>query len=221
MVSMKLFSAVFAAIVVFAVVEGSTAAFVQAQTATTTAKPTQTITQIVESNKNFTVLAKLLNKASVQPNVTLAEVLNGSGNYTLFAPDDAAFAKVNTSSLAELQNNTTALSTVMKYHVVPTTLLSSAFTGSGTVTTLNGLPLAYSVSGTTIEVGNATVTKANVNATNGVIHVIDSVLEPPATGVATASPTASGGFLGLPGFEAVYAVAGLLAVAYLLMRRRN
>ncbi|MGZ4925479.1 MAG: fasciclin domain-containing protein, partial [Halobacteriota archaeon] len=85
----------------------------------------------------------------------------------------------------------------------------------------NGLSLPYSVNGTTLKVDNATVTKADINATNGVIHVINGVLIPPSSTTATASPTASGGFLGLPGFEAVYAVAGLLAVAYLVMRRRQ
>jgi len=53
-----------------------------------------------------------------------------------------------------------------------------------------------------------------------VIHIIDSVMMPP-TATATASPTAAGGFLGLPGFEALYAVAGLLVVAYLVIRRRK
>jgi PGF-CTERM protein len=84
------------------------------------------------------------------------------------------------------------------------------------------LSLPYSVNGTTLKVDNATVTKADINATNGVIDVINGVLIPPSsTTTATASPTASGGFLGLPGFEAVYGVVGLLVVAYLVMRRRQ
>jgi PGF-CTERM protein len=151
----------------------------------------------------------------------LTDVLNGPGNFTVFAPDNAAFSKVNASTLAGLQNNTTALKTLLLYHVIPKKLLSSDFTGSGTLTTVNGLSLPYSVNGTTLTVDNATVTKKDINATNGVIHVINGVLQPPAVGAATASATASGGFLGLPGFEAVYAVAGLLAVAYLVMRRRK
>ena len=167
MVSMKLFSAVFAAIVVFAVVEGSTAAFVQAQTATTAVKPTQTIAEIAANNTNFTTFVSLLKKAN------LTDVLNGPGNFTVFVPDNAAFSKVNASTLAELQNNTTALKTLLLYHIIPTKLLSSEFTGTGTLTTLNGLSLPYSVSGTTIMVENATVTKTNINATNGVIHVIN------------------------------------------------
>ncbi|MGD0170865.1 MAG: fasciclin domain-containing protein [Halobacteriota archaeon] len=214
MVSKKLFSAMVATAVILSIVGGSSVAFAQTQTTNAAAKPTQTIAQITENNTNLTTLVSLLKKTN------LTDVLSGPGNYTLFAPDNAAFAKVNASTLANLQNNSTALTTLLLYHVIPAKLLANNFTGSGTLTTVNGLSLPYSVSGTTIMVGNATVTKADINATNGVIHIIDSVLVPPSV-TTTASPTASGGFLGLPGFEAVYAVAGLLAVAYLVMRRRK
>jgi len=215
MVSKKLFSAVVAIAVILSIVGASSVAFAQTQTTAATAKPTQTIAQIAESNANFTMLISLLNKAN------LTNVLSGPGNYTLFAPDNAAFAKLNASTLANLQNNKTALTNLLLYHVLPAKLLSNNFTGSGTLTTLNGLSLPYSVSGTTIMVGNATVTKKDINATNGVIDEINTVLvPPPGTTIATASPTASGGFLGLPGFEAAYGVAGLLIVAYLVMRRR-
>ena len=215
MISKKLFSAAVAALVILSTVGVSSIAFAQAQTTTATAKPTQTIAQIAENNTNLTTLVSLLKKAN------LTSVLSGPGNFTVFAPDNAAFAKVNASTLANLQNNSTALQSLLLYHVIPTKLLKSNFTGSGTLTTVNGLSLPYSVNGTTLMVGNATVTKADINATNGVIDVINGVLIPPSSTTATASPTASGGFLGLPGFEAVYGVVGLLAVAYLVMRRRK
>ena len=214
MVSTKLFSAMVAALVILSVVGASSIAFAQTQTTTATAKPT-TIAQIAENNKNLTTLVSLLKKAN------LTNVLSGPGNFTVFAPDNAAFAKVNASTLADLQNNSTALTNLLLYHVIPAKLLENNFTGSGTLTTVNGLSLPYSVNGTTLMVGNATVTKADINATNGVIDVINGVLIPPSSTTATASPTASGGFLGLPGFEAVYGVVGLLAVAYLVMRRRK
>ena len=213
--SKKLFSAIAAALVIVSIVGASSVAFAQTQTTTATAQPKQTIAETLANNTTFTQLASLLKKAN------LTDVLNGPGNYTLFAPTNAAFAKVNASTLADLQNNTTALRTLLLYHVVPTKLFASDFTGSGTLTTVNGLSVPYSVNGTTIQVGNATVTKADINATNGVIHVINSVLMPPTNATATASPTASSGFLGLPGFEIVPAVAGLLVVAYLMMRRRT
>ena len=215
MISKKLFSVAVAALVILSTVAVSSVAFAQAQTTTATAKPIQTIAQIAENNTNLTTLVSLLKKAN------LTSVLSGPGNFTVFAPDNAAFAKVNASTLANLQNNSTALQSLLLYHVIPTKLLKSNFTGSGTLTTVNGLSLPYSVNGTTLMVGNATVTKADINATNGVIDVINGVLIPPSSTTATASPTASGGFLGLPGFEAVYGVVGLLAVAYLVMRRRK
>jgi hypothetical protein len=71
------------------------------------------------------------------------------------------------------------------------------------------------------------VTQTNINATNGVIHLIDSVMIPPAKATTTtaitttATASSKGGFLGLPGFEASYAAAILLAVAYAVLRRRK
>ena len=218
MVSKKLFSAVLAALVVLSIV-GPTVAFAQTgntvttnatvnATKTATAKATQTLAQTIANNTNLTNFTSLLKKAN------LTNVLNGPGNYTVFAPDDAAFSKVDASTLARWQNNTTELQNVLYYHIVPMKLLSNNFTGSGTLNTLNGNSLPYSVTGTTLKVDNATVTKPDINATNGVLHVIDNVMVPP-TAKATSSATAAPGFLGLPGFEALYAVAGLLAVAYL------
>jgi PGF-CTERM protein len=226
MVNKKLFSAVLATAVILSIVGGSSMAFAQTQTATATStatstatpKLTQTIAQIAANNTNLTTLVRLLKLAN------LTDVLNGTNSYTVFAPTNAAFDKLNASTLAALQNNTTLLTRVLEYHIINGTLLSNSFTGNGTLTTVNGLILPYSVNGTTIKVDNATITQKDINASNGVIHVIDGVMIPSANAtaaVATASATASGGFLGLPGFEALYAVAGLLVVAYLVIRRRK
>ena len=173
MVSKKLFSAVLATLVILSIVGGSSVAFAQTQTSTATAKPTQTLAQVAANNTNLTNFTSLLKKAN------LTNVLNGPGNYTVFAPDNAAFSKVDASTLAGWQNNTTALRNVLWYHIIPKKLLSTDFTGSGTLTTVNGLSVPYSVDGTKIKVDNATVTKADINATNGVIHVIDSVNDTP------------------------------------------
>ena len=216
MISKKLFSAVLATLVTLSIVAGSTGAFAQTQT-TTTPPEGPTIFQTVANETNFSTLVGLLKVAN------LTDTLNGTTNYTLFAPSNAAFDKIPSSALATLANNTTALKRVLLYHVVPGTLLSKDITGNGTLTTANGLSLPYSVTSTVVTVDNASITKTDINATNGVIHVIDSVMIPPAnaTAAATASATASGGFLGLPGFEALYAAVGLLAVAYLVIRRRK
>jgi uncharacterized surface protein with fasciclin (FAS1) repeats len=219
MVSKKLFSAVLTTALVLSIVGGSSVAFAQTQAATTG----QTITQIAASDPNFSTLVSLLQKAN------LTDTLNGTTNYTVFAPTNAAFEKVPSSTLADLANNTTALKKVLLYHVVQGTLLAKDIKGNGTLTTANGLPLTYSVNGTTVKVDNATVTKADINATNGVIHVVDSVMIPPANATAkvtagavvSAAASAAAGFLGLPGFEALYAVAGLLVVAFFVMLRRK
>lgn len=216
MINIKLFSAVLATLVILSIVAGSTVTFAQTQT-TTTAPMRQTIIQTAASETNFSTLVGLLKAAN------LTDTLNGTANYTLFAPSNAAFDKIPSSALATLANNTTALKRVLLYHVVPGTLLSKDIQGNGTLTTANGLSLPYSVTSTVVTVDNASITKTDINATNGVIHVIDTVMIPPtnATAAATASATAAGGFLGLPGFEALYAVVGLLAVAYLVIRRRK
>jgi transforming growth factor-beta-induced protein len=215
MVSKKLFSAVLATLVLVGIVGGSSVAFGQTATATTTT----TITQTAASNPDFSTLVSLLKQAN------LTETLNNTtANYTVLAPDNAAFAKLNNTTLANLKNDTPTLRQILLNHVI---LGKVNFTTNGTVTTLAGNTLTYTVNGTNVQFTNgynATITTKNLNATNGVIDVINAVLVPPAgatTGAATASATASGGFLGLPGFEAVYAAAGLLAVAYLVMRRRK
>ncbi|MGZ7132943.1 MAG: fasciclin domain-containing protein [Halobacteriota archaeon] len=216
MISKKLFSAVLTTLVIFSIVAGSTVGCAQTQT-TTTAPMGQTIIQTLASDSNFSTLVGLLKFAN------LTDTLNGTTNYTMFAPSNAAFDKIPSSNLADLANNTTALKRVLLYHVVPGTLLAGDIKGNGTLTTANGLSLPYSVTSTAVTVDNANITKTDISATNGVIHVIDSVMTPPAnaTAAASASATAAGGFLGLPGFEALYAVVGLLAVSYLVIRRRK
>src|SRR5665647_59865 len=142
-------------------------------TATPTATPTTTpsnIPQVASSDPSLSTFASLLDKAN------LTDLLNGSDNFTVFAPDNAAFSKVDASTLAGWQNNTTALRSVLLYHIVPNEL-----TGIGTLTTLNGQILPYYVTGTTIRVDNATVTQGDSNAANGVIHKVDSVLVQPSS----------------------------------------
>jgi PGF-CTERM protein len=148
---------------------------------------------------------------------------NTTAKYTVLAPDNAAFAKLNntTTTIADLKNDTPLLTQILRNHVINGT---ANFTKNGTVTTLAGNTLTYTVNGTKVQFSNgynATIVTKNINATNGVIDVIDSVLVPPSTTTTTASATASGGFLGLPGFEIFPAVVGLLAVAYLVMRRKK
>jgi len=209
MVSKKLFSAVVAAAVILSIVAGSSIAFAQA--------PTNTITQTAASTSDLSTLVGLLKDAN------LTETLNNTTvNYTVLAPTNAAFAKLNNTTIANWKNNTPELTQVLLNHVI---LGKVNFTKNGTVTTLAGNSISYTVNGTKVQFTNgynATITQANVTATNGVIDEIGSVLVPPSvTTTAAATTTTSSGFLGLPGFEAIYGVAGLLVVAYLVLQRRK
>ena len=110
MISKKLFSAVLATLMILSIVAGSTGAFAQTQT-TTTAPRGETIIQTAASETNFSTLVGLLKVAN------LTDTLNGTTNYTLFAPSNVAFDKIPSSTLATLANNTTALKRVLLYHV--------------------------------------------------------------------------------------------------------
>ena len=209
MVSKKFFSAVVATAVILSIVAGSSIAFAQA--------PTNTITQTAASTSDLSTLVGLLKDAN------LTETLNNTTvNYTVLAPTNAAFAKLNNTTIANLKNNTPELTQVLLNHVI---LGKVNFTKNGTVTTLAGNSISYTVNGTKVQFAspyNATITLANVTATNGVVNEISSVLVPPSvTTTAAATTSTSSGFLGLPGFEAIYGVAGLLVVAYLVLHRRK
>jgi len=112
----------------------------------------------------------------------LVETLSGPGPFTVFAPDNDAFAKVDEQALAELlkPENKKALTAILTYHVVPGTLSASDLKDGDMLTTVNGEKLKVTVDGDTVMVGNATVTQADVFQSNGVAHVIDTVLMPPA-----------------------------------------
>ena len=209
MVSKKLFSAVVATAVILSIVAASSIAFAQA--------PTNTITQTAASTPDLSTLVGLLKDAN------LTETLNNTTvNYTVLAPTNDAFAKLNNTTLANLKNNTPELTQVLLNHVI---LGKVNFTKNGTVTTLAGNSISYTVNGTKVAFTgpyNATITLANINTTNGVVDEISSVLVPPSvTTTAAVTTTTSSGFLGLPGFEAIYGVAGLLVVAYLVLQRRK
>ena len=119
---------------------------------------------------DFKTLAAALEKAG------LVDTLKGKGPFTVFAPTDAAFAKVPKKDLDALLADKSKLATVLTYHVVPGTVMAKDVK-AGKVKTLQGSDLTVSTSGG-VKVDGATVTKADIVADNGVIHVIDSVVLP-------------------------------------------
>ena len=99
-----------------------------------------------------------------------------TGEYTFFAPTDTAFTSLDEATLEELIANPAQLATVLKGHIVSNQALSSSLSNGMTLTTLAGTSLPVRISGGTVTVGGATVVQPDVVATNGVIHIINSVL---------------------------------------------
>jgi len=97
----------------------------------------------------------------------------------VFAPTNAAFAKVPADQLNALLANPTQLRAVLLYHVVPGRVTAAKVSTLTSAKTVNGANVNISVSGGTVRINNATVTSADVRASNGIVHVIDSVLLPP------------------------------------------
>ena len=108
----------------------------------------------------------------------LADTLRGTGPYTVFAPSDDAFKAVPAKTMAELAGNKEMLKSVLSYHVVPGKMTSDNVK-TGPAKTLQGASATLGAAGTFVTVDEAVVQKADVTATNGVIHVIDRVLMPP------------------------------------------
>jgi transforming growth factor-beta-induced protein len=129
-----------------------------------------TIVEVALADGRFTTLAAAVQRAGI------ASVLAGPGPLTIFAPTDAAFAKLPPGTVANLSDE--QLKQVLTYHALNVRAPSSSLT-SGPVTTLAELSAFVTVSGGSVTVNNATVTSADVQASNGVIHVIDTVLLPP------------------------------------------
>jgi uncharacterized surface protein with fasciclin (FAS1) repeats len=109
----------------------------------------------------------------------LTGTLKGDGPFTLFAPNDKAFAKIPAEELAALMANETMLSEVLTYHVVPGKVMSANLSDGMVLPTIQGENLTVSmIDNNTIMINNARVILPDVLVKNGVIHFIDTVLIP-------------------------------------------
>jgi uncharacterized surface protein with fasciclin (FAS1) repeats len=110
----------------------------------------------------------------------LVETLKGDGPFTVFAPTDDAFAKLPEGTVASLlkPENKEKLKGILTYHVAAAKAMSSDLSDGQDVKTVNGKSVKVRIDGKTVMVGDAKVVKADVAASNGVIHVIDTVLMP-------------------------------------------
>jgi uncharacterized surface protein with fasciclin (FAS1) repeats len=123
---------------------------------------------------SFKTLAAALQAAG------LVETLKGEGPFTVFAPTDEAFAKLPEGTVAELlkPENKDKLVAILTYHVVPGSVTAAQVTSLKAAKTVNGQSLTINAMGGTVKVDDATVVQTDIAASNGVIHVIDSVILP-------------------------------------------
>lgn len=133
-----------------------------------------TIVDIAVSSESFQTLTAALDAAD------LVTTLQGEGPFTVFAPTDEAFAALPPGTLDALllPENRDILVSILTYHVVPGNVMSTDLV-SGAVTTAEGRPIMVEVSESGVMVNNASVVMADIEASNGVIHVIDQVILPP------------------------------------------
>lgn len=107
----------------------------------------------------------------------LVETLKGPGPFTVFAPTDAAFAKIPQETLNGLLNDRAALTSVLTYHVVAGRVMA-ADVRAGQVPTVQGSSITVTTSGGNVQVNGANVVQTDIVTNNGVIHVIDAVIMP-------------------------------------------
>lgn len=135
---------------------------------------TGTIVDVAAASDTFQTLVSALNEAE------LAEVLQGEGPFTVFAPTDEAFAALPEGTVDELllPENRETLVKILSYHVVPGSVTSDQLS-SGDVATVEGSPVTVMVHDDMVMVNDANVIQADIPASNGVIHAIDRVIMPP------------------------------------------
>lgn len=133
-----------------------------------------TIAGIAAKSPQFSTLLALVKKAG------LADELSAQGALTVFAPTNSAFAKVPKATLDALAKSPAKLKRVLLYHVVAGKVTAAKVVKLRSAKTLAGPGVRISVTGTTVRINTARVIKADVMASNGVVHAIDRVLLPPA-----------------------------------------
>lgn len=147
-------------------------------TPTPTAPPVSELKDIVQTavaDGRFTTLVSAVQAAD------LATTLSGPGPYTVFAPTDDAFKKLPEGTIATLLKEPKGqLSQILLYHVVPGKLMAADVVKQTNLTTVGGKQLTITVENQTVMVDGAKVVITDIETKNGVIHVIDAVMIPPA-----------------------------------------
>lgn len=134
----------------------------------------KTVVENAANNADFSTLVAAVKAAG------LAETLSGSGPFTVFAPTNAAFEKLPAGTVEDLlkPENKAKLVKILTYHVVPGKVMSKQVVKLDKAKTVEGGEVAIAVNSGTVTVDGAKVIKADINSSNGVIHVIDAVILP-------------------------------------------
>ena len=144
--------------------------------------PAQDIVDIAVSNEDFSTLVTAVTAAG------LVDTLKGEGPYTVFAPTNEAFAKVPVELLdALLADPSGALTQILLYHVVPGKVMAGDLSEGLTATTAQGEAVTFSLANGAM-VNDANIVATDIEASNGVIHVIDTVILPPSVVAALSAP---------------------------------
>jgi uncharacterized surface protein with fasciclin (FAS1) repeats len=134
---------------------------------------TPNIVAVAAANPQLSTLVKLVKSAG------LVKALSGSTKLTVFAPTNAAFAKVPKATLTTLAHNKKLLAKVLEYHVIKGALTAAQIEKQHSLKTLEGASVTVKVKAGSVYINQAKVIKANVPASNGIVHVINGVLNPP------------------------------------------
>ena len=131
------------------------------------------ITQVVKHEKNMTTLSRGVTASG------LDQVLSGTGPFTLFAPSDLAFAKLQTGAIESLlqPDNKVKLTSLMNQHIVAGKINFTELKDGDTLKNLDGKELSVKVINNTVTIDGATIQNRDVPSSNGVIHSLDAVLK--------------------------------------------
>ena len=130
-----------------------------------------TVVDVAVANGNFKTLVTAIKAAG------LADTLSGKGPFTVFAPTDAAFAKLPAGTVEALLQDIPKLTSILSYHVVPSKVMAADLKDGMSAATVQGQKLTFDLSNG-VKVNGATVSQADIVTDNGVIHVIDAVILP-------------------------------------------
>ena len=178
------------------------------------AQPQQNIAQVAQANPQFSTLVRAVQAAG------LVDTLSGPGPFTVFAPTNDAFNKLPAGTLDALLQDQQQLRAVLTYHAVSGRVTSADLPNRQSAPSVQGAPLTFSVNPP--RVNNASIVQADVQASNGVIHAIDTVLLPPGAGAPAPAQLPRAGEADQTSTPITLALSGLalLALGGLLFFRR-